>query len=178
MSAFSGPIPPGLAALAGGARPGGAVPVVGAGGPAGPAGPGGPGIGSPLPPSLRSGAPGVGPMVVPQGNPGNALAAFSKVKTAISLLQESLPALPLGSAVHSDILKAVGMLAKHADTHDINDQSQITQLQALIQKLAQQQPNAALARMAQQNPNAPPATLPTPIAPPAPPGGPGVPTVA
>jgi hypothetical protein len=113
-------------------------------------------------------------MAVPQGNPGNALAAVSKLKTAITLLQESLPAIPLGSDVHTDVLKAVGMLAKHADSHESNDQQQITQLQALIQKLAQQQPNAALARLSQMNPNTPPA-LPTPPPPQGDSGGPSGP---
>jgi|SRR5271163_1737830 len=161
MSQYIGQIPPQLASLVGGGA---------AGGPPAPGGPPGgplPGTGGPpLPPSLQSGPPGAGPMTVPQGNPGNALAAVSKLKTAITLLQEALPAIPLGSGVHTDVLKAVGMLAKHADNDHADDQQQITQLQALIQKLAQQQPNAALSRLAQANPNAPPAT-------PQPPPGPG-----
>lgn len=114
------------------------------------------------------GPPAIGPMMAPQGNPGNALAAVSKVKSAVTLLQEALPAIPMGSDVHNDVLKAVGMLAKHAESQPATDQSQITQLMALIQKLATQQPNAALQRLAQP-PNAPPA-LPPPPAPP--PGGP------
>jgi hypothetical protein len=160
MAQFSGPIPPGMAGMmGGGGAPGGAPP-----GPPGMPAPGGP----QLPPGLMAGAPGAGPMTVPQGNPGNSLAAISNLKTALMLLQQALPAIPLGSDVHSDILKAVGMLAKHADNQQTTDQSQITQLQAMIQKLAQQQPNAALARLGQMNPNAPPA-LPQP---PAPSGGP------
>jgi hypothetical protein len=130
--------------------------MTGAGGP--PAGvPGGAPAAPQIPPALRAGAPGAGPMTVPQGNPGNSLAAMSNVKTAVTLLQEALPAIPLGSALHGEVLKVIGSLGKHVGQQDANDQSQITQLQALIQKLSQQQPNAALARLAQQNPNAPPA---------------------
>ncbi|HTS05455.1 MAG TPA: hypothetical protein VMP68_07720 [Candidatus Eisenbacteria bacterium] len=162
MPPFDGQIPPALAGL------------LSAGGGASPA-PGGapapvPGAHPPLPPGLMGGPPAIGPMMAPQGNPGNALAAASKVKSAVTLLQEALPAIPMGSDVHNDVLKAVGMLAKHAENQPATDQSQITQLMALIQRLATQQPNAALQRMAQPaSPNAPPALPP----PPAPmPGGP------
>jgi len=173
MPPFDGQIPPALAGLlsAGGGAP------TGPGGPPG-APPGGiPGVRPPLPPGLMGGPPAIGPMMAPQGNPGNALAAASKVKSAVTLLQEALPAIPMGSDVHNDVLKAVGMLAKHAESQPATDQSQITQLMALIQKLATQQPNAALQRMAAPPaPNAPPA-LPPPPAPP--PGGPaGAPDMA
>src|SRR5271157_1187095 len=163
MPPFDGPIPPALAGLLG----------AGGGAPPGPGGaPGGmPGVHPPLPPGLMGGPPAIGPMMAPQGNPGNALAAISKVKSAVTLLQEALPAIPMGSDVHTDVLKAVGMLAKHSDQGQATDQSQITQLMAMIQKLATQQPNAALQRMAQPpSPTASPA-LPPPPAPPM--GGPG-----
>lgn len=163
MPPFDGQIPPGLAGLLGaGGGPPGAPPGAG-GGPPG------------LPPGLMGGPPGIGPMGAPQGNPGNALAAISKVKSAVTLLQEALPAIPMGSDVHTDVLKAVGMLAKHSDQGQATDQSQITQLMAMIQKLATQQPNAALQRLAHPpGPNAPPA-LPPPPAPGGPPGPPGMP---
>lgn len=160
MPPFDGQIPPGLAGILSGA---GGAPTAPGGAPGGPPA---------LPPGLMGGPPGIGPMASPQGNPGNALAAISKVKSAVTLLQEALPALPMGSDVHSDILKAVGLIAKHGESQPTTDQSQITQLMAMIQKLATQQPNAALQRLAQPaSPNAPPA-LPSP--PPAPPGPPGM----
>jgi len=162
MPPFDGQIPPALAGLLSAGvgaspAPGGAPAPV-------------PGAHPPLPPGLMGGPPAIGPMMAPQGNPGNALAAASKVKSAVTLLQEALPAIPMGSDVHNDVLKAVGMLAKHAENQPATDQSQITQLMALIQRLATQQPNAALQRMAQPaSPNSPPALPP----PPAPmPGGP------
>jgi len=154
MPPFDGQIPPGLAGMIGGGAPGA------------PPGPGGP---PHLPPSLMGGPPGAGPMAAPQGNPGNAMAAVSKIKSALTLLQEALPAIPMGSDVHGDVLKAVSMLAKHASSDQQGtDQQQITQLMALMQKLAQQRPNAALANLA---PNAPPA-MPPPPEPGGPPGGP------
>jgi uncharacterized phage infection (PIP) family protein YhgE len=113
-------------------------------------------------------------MAGPQGNQGNALAAFSKVKSAVTLLQEALPAIPMGSDFHNDILKALGIVAKHAQSQQGTDQSQITNLMGLIQKLATQQPNAALQEMAKPAPpNASPA-LPPPSA--APTGGPAGPS--
>jgi len=135
---------------------------------AAPGGPAPPPGGAPaLPPGMSAAPPGAGPMAPQQGNPGNSLAALAKIKTALMLLQEALPAIPLGSDAHSDILKTVAMLAKHVpDAGQGGDQQQITQLQQLIQKLAQQQPNAALARIAQPAANAQPA-LPQPASPPA-----------
>lgn len=167
MPFFDGQIPPGLAgAMGAGGGPPGAAP----GGPPGGM-PGGPAGGPPLPPGLMGGPPGIGPMSGPQGNQGNALAAISKLKSAVTLLQEALPAIPMGSDVHNDVLKAVGILAKHAQTQQGTDQSQITQLMGLIQKLATQQPNAALQKLAQPpGPNASPALPPPSAAPPGPPG--------
>ena len=158
MPPFDGQIPPGLAAMAGGAQP--PMPMApGAGG-----APGG------LPPSLQAGPPGAGPASMPQGNPGNALAALADVKTALTLLQKALPAIPMGTPVHSDILKTVSMLAKHIPEQGAGGGAQVAGLQALISQIAQQQPNAALARMAQQHsPMAPPAMAPQP-SPGAPPG--------
>ena len=100
MPPFQGQIPPELAGLIGGGGAPGGPPGVPPGGPPGAGG-------MPLPPSLQAGRPGAGPMTVPQGNPGNALAAAAKMKSAVTLLQEALPALPMGSEIHTDILKAV-----------------------------------------------------------------------
>ncbi len=98
---------------------------------------------------------------------------MAKVKTALTLLQEALPAIPLGSEAHTDILKTVSTLAKHVPEQGTGDQQQIGQLMAVIQKLVQQKPNAALAGMAPP-PNASPALPPSPMPPPgagtAPPG--------
>ena len=116
-----------------------------------------------LPPSLTSAPPGAGPVSPPQGNPGNSMAAMAKVKSALVLLQEALPAIPMGSDFHTDILKVVAMLAKSVPEQAAGSQQQIASLQALMSKLAQGQPNEALARMAQQTqPNAPPALPPQP----------------
>ena len=136
-----------------------------------------PGGGAPLPPSLRAGAPGGGPISVPQGNPGTSLAALSKVKSALMLLQEALPALPMGSALHTDVLNTVAKLAKSMPDQagpGTGDQSQIAALQQLIAKMAQQQPNNALASIAGgggAGPGAPP-VLPPPGPPGAAAGGP------
>jgi hypothetical protein len=136
--------------------------------------PGGP---PPLPPSLTAGPPGTGGMAGPQGNPGNTMAAVAKIRTALILIQTALPAIPMGSDFHSDVLKTVGMLAKHIpDSASVGaDQQQIQQLRMTIQQMAQQQPNAQLAQLAQPPANAPPAMAPPPptipVSPAGPPGG-------
>jgi hypothetical protein len=90
------------------------------------------------------------------------MAALAMVQTAVGLLQKALPAIPMGSDAHGDVLKAVSTLSKHVS--DANGtQSQIAQLMQVIQQTAQSKPQEALARIA---PNAPPAMPPNPAAPP------------
>lgn len=147
MPAFDGVLPPGMAgvpAVANGMPPSQALQIPRA----------------PLPPSLRAGVPGAGAGSVPQGNPGNALAALSMVQTAVGLLQKALPAIPMGTPAHNDVLKSVSTLSKHvADAHD--SQSQIQQLMAAIQQTAAAKPQEALARLAATSPAVPPALPPS-----------------
>jgi len=161
MALMPGQAPPNLAAIMGG----------GAGGAPG----GAPQGGSPggLPPGLMAGAPGAGPMGLPQGNPGNSIAALSKLKAGLGMIQEALPALPMGSELHSAVLSAVEKISKvmpEAGTGGTQDQ--IAQLVAMIHKTAQQQPNAALQSLAQ------PAANSSPVLPQASAGGGGSPLPA
>ncbi len=128
--------------------------------------------GMPLPPSLRAAPPGGGPVSMPQGNPGTSLKALANVQTALMLLQEALPSLPLGSAVHTSVLKSVGDIAKNLPQQGAGDQQQMSALQQLQAKLAQQQPNNALQAMAKPPGAGAPPVLPPPGAGGAPDGAP------
>ena len=104
---------------------------------------------------------------MPQGNPGNSLAAVAAVRNAVMLLQKALPSLPMGTELHTVVLKTVGDLTKNLPDIGGEGQGQISQLMQVIQQLAHQQTNRALAAAAQ------PASAPPVLPPPSmsPPGG-------
>ena len=106
----------------------------------------------------------VGPVANPQANPGNQAAAMQKLKVALAALQEALPAIPMGSELHTKVLKVTTDLSKELQsTHD-DPQSQIQALMQMIRAAPQQAQMQQLARMGQ--PGAPPA-MPQPAAAPA-----------
>jgi hypothetical protein len=80
-------------------------------------------------------------------NNGNAAAAMPKVHNAVQMLQDALPAVPMGTELHTAILKAIESISKHMSQ---NDQSQGLDMQSMIQMMknaSQQAPMQALARM-------------------------------
>ncbi len=129
-----------------------------------------PGLGAAPPPSMGAPQPhppgpagGIGPVSAPQQQPGNAAAALPKVKNAIEMLQQAMTGVPLGTPLHSAILKAISDISKHLDKHDGNQGLQVQDLVQLARQVNTQSPQAqALQRMGQQ---------PQPPALPAPPPG-------
>lgn len=124
-----------------------------------------------MPPSLRPGPSRIGPATAPGGNPGNAMAAEQKVRLALTALQEALPGLPMGTAIHTEVLKAVKAIGgKLGDQGDSSKSLQMQQLMQMMKGLASQ-PNPAMARLGGAPPGAPPAPPQPPAMPPsAPPG--------
>lgn len=144
----AGGLPPGLAGLMGGAPP--------------------PGIGA-----LGQARPNIGPIPAPQGNPGNVHAAVLKIKNALNLLQEALPMIPLGSDIHTGVLKATTDLSRHMKDAEPSPASEMQSLMQTARQSAQTQPMQALARMFPPGGQGGPA-LPSP----APQGAPPMPTAA
>ena len=110
----------------------------GAGAPPGPP-PGGP------PPAPHN----VGPAAAPQGHAGSGAAAVSKIRTALAMLQEALPTIPMGSAAHTAVLNAVKNISAHVEEMG-GPQNQGMDMQSLMQLMKQQQqqaPMQALMRM-------------------------------
>ena len=138
-----------------------------------------PPFGGALPPSLLGAPPGAGPVAVPQGNPGNSLAAMQKVTTALNMLQEALPALPMGTPLHTSILRSVKELGTHLGSAQQDEAQQIQQLVQMIRQAKQAQATQALSRigpagpMAGAPPGAPPGMAPpgAPMLPPPSPAG-------
>jgi len=87
------------------------------------------------------GAPGgTGGAMSPSPMGGSSAQGMTGVKTGVEALQKALPMLPMGSELHTAILKAITDISKHMD------QNMGGGPQAVIQQLAQ------MARDQQQNP--------------------------
>lgn len=100
------------------------------------------------PPQVAPGPAKVGPAAVPQGNQGNTQAALTKIKTAVEMLQQALPAIPMGTPMHADILDVTKKLAKHlGDDKGGGESNQIQALLAAIKQAQQQAPQNAMAKM-------------------------------
>lgn len=56
---------------------------------------------------------GSSPMAVPTGSPGAQAGAMAKVREAINILQQVLPAIPLGTEPHKAIMSAIQGLTKY-----------------------------------------------------------------
>ena len=107
-----------------------------------------PGAPTPPPPQVAPGAAKVGPAAVPQGNPGNTQNGLTKIKTAVEMLQQALPSIPMGTPLHQDILDVTKKLAKHlGDAKGGNESNQMQALLAAIKQTQQQAPQNAMARM-------------------------------
>lgn len=119
-----------------------------------PAAPPGP-AGMPAPPQAAPG--GIGGVTMPQPNHGNQSAAMSKLKVAVTALQEALPSLPIGSKEHDAALSAAKSLSK---LFERDAESPALSMQSLVQMAraaGQNNQMAALSRLQPQPPNTPPA---------------------
>lgn len=100
--------------------------------------------GQPTPPSISPAPAGVGPVSIPQGNPGNTQAALTKIRNALQMLEQALPEIPMGMPMHTDVLKAVQNLSKHLAE---GAESKGLDIQSLIQATKQSAQSAPLAAM-------------------------------
>jgi hypothetical protein len=114
----------------------------------------------------------IGPVASPQTNPGNQVQAMAKIGNALKELQEALPAIPMGSELHTAVMDVVKKLIGVAKNDKPDASIQLQELVKSLREASSGGPQAALARMIPPGagPNAPPATA-TPI-PPKPPGPP------
>ena len=122
----------------------------------GPAGAPPPGV---HPPGGPTGAPPpqIGAAVSPQGNPGLAVQAMGKVRTAVKMLQEALPQLPMGGELHVEVLNSVKSLTKHLESGDQNKGMDLMELLNMARAAKEAQPMQALNRAFPSSQNAPPA---------------------
>lgn len=89
-----------------------------------------------------------GPATAPQAQPGNATAAMMKVKNAAMLINEALPAVPMGSEFHGELLKLATTLNKILQKVPDHPGMQATGMVQGARQLAQHSPaQAALQQM-------------------------------
>lgn len=112
-------------------------------------------------------AAGVGPVTVPQHNPGNMMQAQQKLGAALRLIEEALPTIPIGAPLHQSALKIATDLRKHIGEHAEDAAAQRQVLVGALRGLQNAGQMQALARMAPQG-QAPATAQPTPMAGPVP----------
>lgn len=100
--------------------------------------------------------PNMGPATSPQPNMGNQAAAMNKVQNALTMLEQALPEIPMGSELHHEILKITTQLSKKLQPGTGSPGLQMQELLQMARNQSQSAPMQALARM-QQPPGSPPA---------------------
>ena len=110
------------------------------GGHAGPGGPAGPGLPGAMPPMG-----GAGPATMPGPMAGSAQQGLAALKVGVEALQKALPQLPMGSALHQSVLKAIGDIGKHMEKEGSGGGDQMGAIQQLMElaRAAKTQPNMA-----------------------------------
>ena len=108
--------------------------------PGGPGGPAGPGLPGAMPPMG-----GAGPATMPGPMAGSAQQGMSSLKVGLESLQKALPQLPMGSALHQSVLKAIGDIGKHMEKEGSGGGDQMGAIQQLMElaRAAKTQPNMA-----------------------------------
>lgn len=102
--------------------------------------PGGiPGAGAPVPTT------GAGPATMPTPMQGSQRQGMSSLKVGLEALQKALPQLPMGSALHQSVLKAVADIGKHLEKEGGAGGDQAGAIQQLMElaRAAKTQPNMA-----------------------------------
>lgn len=82
---------------------------------------------------------GTGAATVPGPMPGAAAAGMTGVKLGLEALQKALPTLPMGSDLHSSVLKAVSDISKHVGDAGAGQSGQDDALKQMLAGLAAQQ---------------------------------------
>jgi hypothetical protein len=113
----------------------------------------------------------VGPGTTPGANQGLQAAATLDIQNGLKMLQRALPNVPMGTPLHTDILKAVGSIAKHMGEAGGEGGLHASGMMQMLKQQAAQAPQLAAMRAmggGPTNPGGPPATPAPPMPPPEP----------
>lgn len=97
-----------------------------------------------LPPGMGAPPGNLGAVTIPQGNPGNLKAALEKLHGAAQLINDAIPSIPLGTPLHSEVLKLATTLNKHLGEAKENAQGTIQTMLQAIQQMKQNPQMGAL----------------------------------
>lgn len=103
----------------------------------------------PMPGAMPGGAPqpigSAGPAGMPTPMAGSQQQGMASLKVGLEALQKSLPNLPMGSALHQSVLKAVADIGKHLEKEGGSGGDQMGAIQQLMEmaRAAKTQPNMA-----------------------------------
>lgn len=100
----------------------------------------------------------LGAAALPAANAGLAMKALSDVRNAVSMLENALPHIPMGSELHTEVLNTIKGISKHLqNAAPQNSGIDLMSLLQMARHAAQAQPMQTLMRAYPQNPAAPPA---------------------
>lgn len=88
-------------------------------------------------------------------NPGNEAAAKMDITSGLKFLQRALPNLPMGSDLHTDILKAVMSISKHASQPGEPEGPQAQNIQSMARQMGQNAHQVAAMRQVGGGPTSP-----------------------
>lgn len=90
---------------------------------------------------------GTGAATAPRPQMGNAAQSLTLVHTALEALQKSLIGLPMGSEIHTAVLKSITDLSKRLDNSQGDASSQIQALAAIGRNIQSNPQAAAMQKM-------------------------------
>lgn len=90
---------------------------------------------------------GTGAATAPRPMMGNAAQSLTLVHTALEALQKSLVGLPMGSEIHTAVLKSITDLSKRLDNQQGDKSSQLQALAAMSREVQSNPQAAAMQRM-------------------------------
>jgi len=130
--------------------------------------PGGPAPGAPGLPGAMPPMGGAGPASMPGPMAGSGQQGMAALKVGLESLQKALPQLPMGSALHQSVLKAVADIGKHLEKEGGAQGDQMGAIQQLMEmaRAAKTQPNMAGMMPGGPPPGGPGAGAPPPPTPP------------
>lgn len=114
-----------------------------------------------LPPGMGAPPGNLGAVTIPQNNPGNLKSALEKLHGAAQLINDAIPAIPLGSELHGKVLKMATELNKMLGEAKENSQGTI---QTMLQAIQQMKQNPQMGALHPGAPGGPPPPQPQPPA--------------
>lgn len=113
--------------------------------------------GAPPPGGMQAPPANLGPHTIPQSNPGNVMQAMQKLQAAAQMITEAIPQIPLGTPLHTKVMKIASELTKELGAAKDTMQQQV---QTLLQAVQAAKAHGQNPQIPGPPPNQPPAMSP------------------